>query len=44
MGQFHLPPILAQIQGFAPEIRKKPENPQFSPISDNLIAYTMRNL
>jgi len=24
--QFHLPPFLAQKQGFAPKIRKKPDN------------------
>ena len=29
-SQFHLPPFLAQIQGFAPKIRKKPEkSPKF---------------
>jgi len=28
--QFHLPPFLAQIQGFAPKTRKKPEQIKFS--------------
>ncbi len=36
--QVYLPPFLAQIQGYAPKIRKKPEKPQFSPILDNLIV------